>query len=113
MTVMPYLGAPWLPFWPGVVANSDELYLRTGFLLSLVFAPSFLPWSVIKEEEATFGWGPTAIRNQVSRWNAAILRQGVVRWSVLEVRPLANAAYRRDPAEATGQCARFIKPACS
>ena len=62
VAVTPYVGAPWLPFWAGVGANKEGLYLEPAFPLSLVFAPAFLPWSDISEEEATFGWRYTVVR---------------------------------------------------
>src|SRR5688572_4202291 len=62
VAVTPYVGAPWLPFWAGVGANKDGLYLEPAFPLSLVFAPAFVPWSDITEEEATFGWRYTVLR---------------------------------------------------
>lgn len=62
MAVTPYVGAPWLPFWAGVGANKEGIYLEPAFPLSFVFAPAFLPWSDIKEEEATFGWRYTVLR---------------------------------------------------
>src|SRR5688572_10209440 len=62
MSVTPYVGAPWLAFWAGVGANKEGLYLEPAFPLSLVFAPAFLPWGDISEEEATFGWRYTVLR---------------------------------------------------
>ena len=62
ISVTPYVGAPWLPFWAGVGANKEGLYLEPAFPLSLVFAPAFLPWSDVSEEEAAFGWVYTVLR---------------------------------------------------